>query len=363
MPSPSYIVTGGAGFVGSNLIAQLLRQDPSARITVVDNFRSGSYANITEACERSEDASFRGLFEGRVIPQSSSQVNWPALLASTQAHTIFHLGAITDTTLTDEAEMLRENTWHFGAMLDAAQDSSHCTALVYASSAATYGTLPHTHARAPFPESAAGKPNNVYGFSKWMMEQEHLTFHKRTHTQRPNIQRPVPLHIVGLRYFNVFGPGESRKRKMASMVYQLAQQMLAGERPRLFEFGDQARDQVPVQDVVACTLHAANPTPNTSPNTNPAPRPGIYNLGSATATTYNTIVDALYKGLAIAPSSRPIDYIPMPPHIRAFYQDFTQADMTSTAQNLNWKPTHSPYDCMVRYAQFLRQQHAITPPT
>ncbi len=114
MPTrPTYIVTGGAGFVGSNLVAALLARRPRPAIVVVDSFRSGSFANITEACER------RGVgpFDGEVIPGSTADEDIQQEMLRRQADALFHLGAITDTTLSGEAEMIRENVGGMLAMM------------------------------------------------------------------------------------------------------------------------------------------------------------------------------------------------------------------------------------------------------
>src|ERR1051326_5898910 len=240
----TFIIAGGAGFIGANLAAALLSRTPRPHVVIVDNFRSGSFSSITEACNRRAV----GAFDGQVIPLGVPDLDWRWLVGTTGPAAVFHLGAITDTTVSDESLMIRENVARFDEMLAAC--AAPRTPLVYASSAATYGTPPQTRDRVPFPESAAGQPNNVYGFSKWLMESEHRPFA----AAKPPSDPP---HIVGLRYFNVFGPGEARKGKMASMVYQLARQMLAGQRPRIFADGSQARDQVYVDDVVDCTIAAA----------------------------------------------------------------------------------------------------------
>src|SRR5262245_42495474 len=99
MPRPAYIVTGGAGFVGSNLVAALLARKPRPQVIVVDNFRSGCFANIVEACQRRHASHFDGMVE----PAGSADVDWTDLLARHRPAAVFHLGAITDTTLADEA--------------------------------------------------------------------------------------------------------------------------------------------------------------------------------------------------------------------------------------------------------------------
>jgi len=341
---PTYIVTGGAGFVGSGLVAALLARRPRPHVVVIDNFRSGSYANIVEACQR------RGVgpFGGEVLAESVPEVAWARLLERVRPGAVFHLAAITDTTVADEALMMRENTGGFDALLVHAAELE--VPVVYASSAATYGTPAQTARRVPFPTDAAGSPSNVYGFSKWVMEGQH----RRFAGLRADAGKPAPW-IVGLRYFNVFGPGEARKGKMASMVLQLAQQMLSGKRPRLFAGGDQARDQVYVDDVVACTMAAAGL--GEGGETPSRPTPGVYNLGSGVATSFNQIVAALRPALGCNEAALPTEYFEMPAAIRAFYQDYTCADMAETAKGLAWRPHWTPLDAIAAYAAYLKAGH------
>jgi len=258
---------------------------------------------------------------------------------------VFHLAAITDTTVMDEAEMIRENAGGFRRLLESAaviSDPDQPCRVVYASSAATYGNPPQTRDRVPFPEAAAGKPNNVYGFSKVVMESIHRDF--------AAVGQTPP--VVGLRYFNVYGPGESRKGKMASMVYQLAMQILEGKRPRLFEDGSQARDQVHVDDVVDCTMAAAGLGAKRDP------MPGVYNLGSGVATSFNQIVEALRSALGLSERERPTEFFQMPASIRAFYQDYTCADMSRARQALGWSPKRRPAEAIADYGRWLKARHA-----
>jgi ADP-L-glycero-D-manno-heptose 6-epimerase len=356
MTQPTYIVTGGAGFVGSNLVAALLSREPRPHVVVVDNFRSGSFANIVEACDRRSV----GPFDGRVIAGSTADESVRAEMHELQPAAVFHLGAITDTTVSDERQMIRENVHGFRALMEACAQRE--IPLVYASSAATYGTPPQTARRVPFPLEAAGRPSNVYGFSKWLMECEHRRFTGRsalraeTQSHRPGGPTyPGSPWIVGLRYFNVFGPGEARKGKMASMVHQLATQMIAGKRPRVFEDGSQARDQVYVDDVVDCTLAAAGlggPTPRGGSSAS-LPRSGIYNLGSGVSTSFNEIIKSVREALGLGERDRPTDYFPMPADIRTFYQDYTCAEMIETERGLGWKPSWKPAEAIAEYARFL----------
>lgn len=340
MNERSYIVTGGAGFIGSNVAAELVRREAGARVVVVDNFSTGSCANIVEAFGR------RGLgpFGGEVIAESAGDVDWARAISRLSPAAVYHLGAITDTTVTDEKRMIEENLGGFRAgdersMLAACAGRN--VPLVYASSAATYGTPPQAGRREAFPEQAAGRPNNVYGFSKWMMEQEHARW-MRVHPRA---------HMVGLRYFNVFGPGEARKGKMASMPYQLTMKMLSGERPRLFTDGSQSRDQVSVDDVVDGTIAAAGLDGRRVTS-------GVYNLGSGVATSFNECVEAIRRALDLPASRVPTEYFEMPAAVRAFYQDFTQADMRGAVAGLSWSPSRRPAEAIESYARWLAKRDA-----
>ncbi len=327
-----YIVTGGCGFVGSNLVAQLLKRRPGSRITIIDDFSSGNFANVISACDRACVPPF----QGECLGSCYTTLKFSELLAkSTKA--VFHLAAITDTTVMDQSRMLAVNTHGFEP-LAAACLHAHIP-LAYASSAATYGTPPETQQRKAFPISSAGRPNNIYGFSKWLMEGVH---HKLTAAGTGTSS------IVGLRYFNVFGPGESYKGKMASMVRQLVRQAIEGKTPRLFADGSQARDQVYVDDVVNATLAAAGIGAGTETTT---PRSGVYNVGSGIATSFNDIVAAI----RLVPELKNLnaEYFEMPASIREFYQDYTCADLSGNKEGLGWLPAWKPADAIAAYAHML----------
>jgi len=328
-----FIVTGGAGFIGSNCCAELARRRPGARVVCVDDFRGGSFANLVEAWDR------------KGLGPCSCEVladDWTAVLGMLDPAPacVVHMAAITDTTVTDEAVMLAANAPpEWGELVALAVASG--VPLVYASSAATYGTPPQAGLREPFPTDAAGHPSNIYGFSKWMMERAHV---------RETAKAPGA-HVVGLRFFNVFGPGEGSKGEMASMAYKLAGRMLAGERPRLFADGSQARDQVHVDDVVDGVLAAAGLGEGAHP-----PAPGVYNLGSGRATSFADLADAVRRGLGLGPGELETEYFEMPATVRAFYQSFTCADMTATARGLGWSPRRDPIEAIGSYAAYLRER-------
>jgi ADP-L-glycero-D-manno-heptose 6-epimerase len=333
----TYVVTGGAGFVGANLCARLKAREPGAEIVIVDDFRTGSWATLVEAFEYAG----AGPFEGQVLAEPADGAF--LLVDELRPAAVFHLAAITDTTVRDEAQMIRDNVDGFEELIEACRD---VCPLVYASSAATYGSPPQGAGRVPFPEEAAGRPNNVYGFSKWLME----CVHRRADLAM-GAGGARPQQVVGLRFFNVFGPGEAAKGGMASMPYQLARQMLAGQRPRIFADGRQARDQVSVDDVVDCMFAAA------AMGGRKDPQPGIYNLGSGRATTFDDIVEALREALGFTEEQRPTEYFAMPPHIAEHYQDYTCADMSLAEAGLGWRPQRDPRQAIMDYGRYLMKLH------
>ena len=318
------LITGGAGFVGSNLTRTLQEQHPDADLLIVDDFRVGTFANL------SGEGPTGWTYRGSVVAAPLHEIDLAQLLDDFEPEVVYHEASITDTTVTDEATMIRDNVEPFGELVS--ECVSRGIRLVWASSAATYGTTANgaTAARRPFRLDDAGRPANVYGFSKWIME----NIHRRAQAANPDA------HLVGLRYFNVFGPGEQAKGHMASMIYQLARQMLAGHRPCIFTPGEQARDHIYVKDVVGCTLAAAAADAT----------PGIYNCGTGSATSFNQIVDAL--NAALGTHLRP-DYIDNP---YAFYQDYTCADLTETTRGLGWSPAYPTRDAIIEYAKLLQQQ-------
>ena len=285
------LVTGAAGFVGSNLAAALLKEGHA--VVGLDDFSKGRFSNVGGA-----DLDFVAADIGR--PEEwRSQVG--------EADVVFHQAAITDTTVTDQKEMMRVNVDAFRSLLDWSAQARVKT-VVYASSAGVYGDGP-----VPMKESAAPRPMNVYAFSKQVMEKVAADF-SAAHPK---------LRVVGLRYFNVFGPGETHKDKAASMIWQLALQMKAGKRPRIFEHGEQYRDFIYVKDVVDANLKALK-----APN-------GVYNVCTGKKTTFNEIIGILNAVLTtkLAP-----DYFKNP---YSFYQNETLGDPAKAASALKFRAKYS----------------------
>ncbi len=305
--SPSnLIVTGGAGFIGSNLTLALQEKFPEARLTVIDDFRSGNFKNL---------AGYRGDF----VAQNLATFDWGEKFGDEKFDAIFHLASITDTTLHDQFVQVHDNVESFRRLLNFVRPTK--TRVIYASSASTYGAVTQ-----PSVESNGAAPANAYSFSKAIMD----NIATRAAAESPD------WIIIGLRYFNVYGPREAHKGVPASMVYHLAQQMKAGQRPRIFKHGEQKRDFVYVKDAVEGSIRALD-----------AQTSGIYNLGSGQARSFNELVDVLNKCLGT--NFQP-DYIDNP---HAHYQNFTQADLTNARSALGYEPRFPLEDGVRDYMQWL----------
>jgi ADP-L-glycero-D-manno-heptose 6-epimerase len=299
-------VTGGAGFIGSNLALALQEKFPEARLTVIDDFRSGDFKNLQ---------GYRGDF----VAADLARLDWHEQFGETKFEAIFHLASITDTTLHDQFPQVHDNVESFRRLLHFAQPCR--TRVVYASSAATYGA-----ATAMSRESDAAAPANVYAFSKVIMD----NLARRAATDDPEWK------IVGLRYFNVYGPREAHKGVPASMVLHLSRQMKAGKKPRIFKYGEQKRDFVYVKDVVQGTLRALE-----------AKESGIYNLGSGQARSFNELIKVLNKSLGTNFEPQYFDN----PH--AHYQNHTEADLSSVRKSLGYEPQFSLEAGVADYMRWL----------
>ena len=286
-----YLVTGGAGFIGSNIAKTLEAQ--GHEVTVLDDFsKNGHFKNLIG-------------FKGDVITADLFEY----MPTDMYFDAIFHEAAITDTTVMDQKAMMEQNVEAFKNLLNFAAEND-IKKVIYASSAATYGNGP-----VPNVETQPTHPENVYGFSKVIMD----------NVARQFAEDNNDMTIIGLRYFNVYGPGEYFKGKMASMVYQLYSQMKAGKRPRVFKYGEQQRDFVYVKDIVKINLCALNNGKET----------GVYNAATGIPRDYNAIIACLNKELGTKLEPEYIDN-PYP-----FFQLKTQADMTLAKEKLGYEPDYS----------------------
>jgi len=292
-------VTGGAGFIGSNLVRRLL-EETGDDVVVVDDLTDGhKFRNL--AALPIADFLDKDEFLERLDPQFSSGVDC-----------IFHQGACSTTTEWDGRYMMEVNYRYSVELYE------YCAAervpLIYASSAAVYG------ASTAFKESdrAAERPLNVYGYSKLLFD-DYVRRHRAQRGRGRRTRRRAP--VVGLRYFNVYGPGEAHKGGMASVAFHLHGQVAATGEARLFEgsggyaAGEQRRDFVHVGDVVDVNLWFFEHTRVS----------GIFNVGTGASATFNEVATAIIawhgKGA--------IRYIPFPEELKTRYQSFTEADITA----------------------------------
>ncbi|MSU21521.1 MAG: ADP-glyceromanno-heptose 6-epimerase [Pedosphaera sp.] len=303
------LVTGGAGFIGSNLTLTLQQKYPEARIVVVDDFRSGDFKNLQ---------GYRGDF----VTADVSRLDWQAQFKDLIFDACFHEASITDTTIHDQFLQTRDNVEGFRRLLEFAV--SHHTPVVYASSAATYGI-----GATRMSEDQPPAPANVYAFSKVQLDNLARSY-KRSHPS---------WKIVGVRYFNVYGPGEAHKKAAASMIYQLYLQMKSGKRPRVFRAGEHKRDFVYVKDVVAMTIAALA-----------APQSTVYNCGSGQPFSFNEIIAELNKNLNTRLEA---DYFENP---YTFYQPHTEADLTLAKNDLKHNPEFPPAAGIANYVAYLESR-------
>jgi ADP-L-glycero-D-manno-heptose 6-epimerase len=313
------IVTGGAGFIGSNIVKGL-NERGREDILVVDHLKEGR--------------KFRNLVDCEILDYIDkddfiAKINSGADLGA-KVDVIFHEGACSSTTEWDGQYMMTNNYEFSKSLLHYCLDNH--AAYLYASSASVYG------GGQVFSESRDHEaPLNVYGYSKFLFDQY--------------VRRILPgakSQIAGFRYFNVYGPREQHKGSMASVAYHLRQQMAAGENPRLFAGcdgygdGEQRRDFIYVADVVDVNLWFMD-NPGTS---------GIFNLGTGRCQSFRDV------GLAVIGwhGKGEIEYIPFPDHLRGCYQSFTEADI-SALRAAGYDRPFKPVEAGVPlYMEWLKQQ-------
>jgi ADP-L-glycero-D-manno-heptose 6-epimerase len=303
----SILITGGAGFIGSSVAFHIQENYPKAHIVIFDAFVLGHFKNLQG-------------FKGEVIAGDITDPVAMQRLKTLKFDYIFHQAAISDTTVMDQKKMVEANTNAFGDILDLAVEMG--ADVVYASSAGTYG-----NSAAPNCIGSGEEPENVYGFSKLMMDNlaaRYIKYH-------PNLK------IVGLRYFNVYGPREFYKGTTASMILQLGLKLLRGDAPKLFKWGEQKRDFVYIEDVVQANLKALEAT-----------KSGVYNVGGGVARQYNELFGALTTSIGV---ERQIEYIDNP---FKFFQNHTEADISLTREYLGYEPRFTLEEGIKAYANEIK---------
>jgi len=284
------VVTGSNGFIGSNLIRNLNSLGISD-ILAVDNHDNKDLEDNIKNCQINE---YLGI-EEFLKSIKKREIN------SSEIKVIFHQGACSDTMEWDAEYLFQNNLLYSKELLEFCVEGS--TPLIYASSASVYGS------GNKFKEELKNEsPINLYAYSKYLFDQivrKHLASNQS--------------QIVGLRYFNVYGPNEVHKENMASVAYHLHQQLKTNDRVNLFKgsdgFGDgeQRRDFIYVDDVVNVNLWFMN-NPNVS---------GIFNVGTGKSQTFNEVANAVIEWN----QKGHINYIDFPENLKGAYQSFTEADI------------------------------------
>ncbi|MDD3740170.1 MAG: ADP-glyceromanno-heptose 6-epimerase [Bacteroidales bacterium] len=287
------VITGAAGFIGSNLAALLIKEN-FTDIVLVDDFSVNDKENN---------------FIDKYVTERVFRDDFPAWLDENNRFVqfVFHLGARTNTAEFDFNVLNKLNTEYSKTIWLKCCD--YGLPLVYASSAATYGSGENGFDDTTNPEIL--KPLNPYGvskneFDKWVLKQERK-----------------PFFWVGLKFFNVYGPNEYHKNRMASVIFHAYNQIQANGKLNLFRShltdfadGEQKRDFVYVKDVCKVMYFFMLNRKNN----------GIYNLGTGQARTFNDLGKSVFRAMEI---EEKIDYIDIPEDIREKYQYFTEADMTN----------------------------------
>jgi ADP-L-glycero-D-manno-heptose 6-epimerase len=318
-----FLVTGGAGFIGSNVVASL---NAAGRTDVVVNDWLGS------------DGKWRNLQKRQLadLVSPSDLFRW---LEGRKLDAVIHLGAISETTATDGDAVMDNNFRLSLRLLDWCAETR--TPFIYASSAATYGD-----AEAGFSDDwtlaalKRLKPMNLYGWSKHLFD--------IALTERAARKEKMPPQWAGMKFFNVFGPNEYHKGAMMSLVAKRFDDAKAGRPIQLFKShrdgiadGDQRRDFIYVDDVVAVTRWLME-----TPSVN-----GIFNVGTGKARSFKDLITAMYAAIGQAPN---IEYVDMPAAIRNSYQYFTEAEVANL-QRAGYNAGFTPLEEGVRLyvTQFL----------
>ncbi|MBF0471638.1 MAG: ADP-glyceromanno-heptose 6-epimerase [Gammaproteobacteria bacterium] len=294
------VITGGAGFIGSNIVAGLNRRGYSD-ILVVDHLKNGKkMLNLA-------DLDFVDYLERDAFIDRVSRGD-----AFGKVEALFHLGACSSTTEWDGQFMMRNNFDYSKTLLHWCQ--AHRVPFLYASSASVYGMGDKGFKE----QRSTERPLNMYAFSKFQFDQ-YLRHHQTQLTQQ----------VVGLRYFNVYGPHESHKGTMSSTVFHFSRQVASEGVANLFcgtdgyGDGEQQRDFVFVEDCVDVNLWFLD-HPDKS---------GIFNVGTGRAQSFNDVANAViaWHQQHGTPNGE-ISYIPFPEHLRGAYQSYTCADISALRQ-------------------------------
>ena len=309
------IVTGGAGFIGSNIVEALNKRGETA-ILVVDNLTNGrKMSNLADLdiLDYMDKDDF--------LANVKSDFDFGPVKA------VFHEGACSSTTEWDGKFIMRNNFEYSKELLRWCAKTG--AQYIYASSASVYGL----GEKGFFEDRQCELPINMYAYSKFQFDQYIRGLTKKN--GNPGIQ------IAGFRYFNVYGPRESHKGTMSSVAFHFNNQLISSEKTKLFEGtggygdGEQRRDFVYVEDCADVNLWFLD-HPDKS---------GIFNLGTGKSRSFNDVANAAIKWHGLGS----IEYIPFPEHLKGAYQSFTEADISALRRAGYDKPFSSVEEGVKKY--------------
>jgi len=313
------LITGGAGFIGSNLALYFQNNYPESHIVIFDCFRNGELLSNGNLQSFGHYKNLIG-FKGDVICGNINNKRDIASLNDYKFDYIFHQAAISDTRAYNQELVFQTNINSFYDFIKIAKTNN--SILIYASSAATYGSLPSPQ------KIGIESPENPYGYSKFAMDQIAYRF-------RNDIQ------VIGLRYFNVYGNKEFYKGKTSSMVIQLGHQILSNKPPKLFKGSDKIfRDFIFIDDVIQANIKACQSKLN-----------GVFNVGTGLPRSFQDIADLLQLELG---TEMETDYFLNP---YEGYQMHTQADIRLTKEKLGFKPIITLESGIKNYIPEIKRLH------
>lgn len=311
-----YIITGGAGFIGSNLVRALNKKGIN-QIIVVDDLTQGiKFKNLVDCC----------ILDYIDKDDFLIKIQDAAFLQKIKA--IFHQGACSTTTEWNGRYMMENNYEYSKKILHACLAAS--IPFIYASSAAVYG-LTTTFQESPTYEA----PLNVYGYSKLLFDQYIRRYLDDSKSQ-----------IAGMRYFNVYGPGENHKETMASVMYHFYHQLSSHHHVKLFEGcdgyanGEQRRDFIYIDDIININLWLLE-------NSHVS---GIFNVGTGLSRSFNDVARAMIAEFG----QGDIIYSPFPAHLKGHYQSYTQADISLLKSKGYQQRFHCLEEGVQKYVAYLK---------
>ncbi|MFB6203994.1 MAG: SDR family NAD(P)-dependent oxidoreductase [Candidatus Nanohaloarchaea archaeon] len=307
------LVTGGAGFIGSNIVEELVER--GVDVVVLDDLYLGSEDNLADVRDRIE------FVEGTVTDPGTVEE------AVEGCDRVFHLAARSSAPMHAEepAQGARVNIEGFINTIEAAKEAG-VEKIVYASTSSMYGSVEPPHA-----EDKGEEPVNLYSASK-MSREDYAAAYSRT----------SEIHLTGLRFFSVYGPHERAKGKFANIVSQFLWKIQEGESPKIFGDGTQTRDFTFVKDVVQANMKAAEIRDETDGE--------YFNVGTGEETTFNEVMDLLNEIMGTDVEAEhvenPIDN----------YVERTKADISRTREKLGWEPEHSFEEGLRKTVEYYTEQ-------